>query len=142
MAIAAALANTPAVPLTDEPTGELDSHTAEQIFAAFRTANEHLGTPIVIVAHDQAVAGEVRRTFAARDGTAEQSTQRSRAVTERNPAEGRPAHLDGADDRDGSDRLRARGRPVAPGVVPGAEVEAGAEVGVGVGARARRLSAR
>ncbi|WP_020116469.1 ABC transporter ATP-binding protein [Streptomyces canus] len=68
VAIAVALANSPAVLLADEPTGELDSHTAEQIFAAFRTANEQLGTTIVIVTHDQAVAGEVRRTVAIRDG--------------------------------------------------------------------------
>ncbi|MFD5078033.1 ABC transporter ATP-binding protein [Streptomyces sp. NPDC058371] len=68
VAIAVALANDPAVLLADEPTGELDSHTAEQIFAAFRTANEQLGTTIVIVTHDQAVAGEVRRTVAIRDG--------------------------------------------------------------------------
>jgi ABC-type methionine transport system ATPase subunit len=68
VAIAVALANAPAVLLADEPTGELDSHTAEQIFAAFRTANERLGTTIVIVTHDQAVASEVRRTVAIRDG--------------------------------------------------------------------------
>ncbi|MGW3419695.1 ABC transporter ATP-binding protein [Streptomyces phaeochromogenes] len=68
VAISVALANSPAVLLADEPTGELDSHTAEQIFAAFRTANEHLGTTVVIVTHDQAVAGEVRRTVAIRDG--------------------------------------------------------------------------
>lgn len=67
-AIAVALANNPAVLLADEPTGELDSHTAEQVFAAFRTANEQLGTTIVIVTHDPAVAGEVRRTVAIRDG--------------------------------------------------------------------------
>ncbi len=63
-----ALAGDPSVLLADEPTGELDSHTAEHIFAAFRTANEHLGTTVVIVTHDQAVAGEVRRTVAIRDG--------------------------------------------------------------------------
>ncbi|PSM43441.1 ABC transporter [Streptomyces dioscori] len=68
VAIAVALANDPSVLLADEPTGELDSHTAEQIFAAFRTANERLGTTIVIVTHDQAVATEVRRTVAIRDG--------------------------------------------------------------------------
>ena len=54
--------------LADEPTGELDSATGEQVFAAFRRANEELGTTIVIVTHDQAVAGEVRRTVAIRDG--------------------------------------------------------------------------
>lgn len=68
VAIAVALANNPSVLLADEPTGELDSHTAEQIFAAFRTANEELGTTIVVVTHDQAVASEVRRTVAIRDG--------------------------------------------------------------------------
>ncbi|MFF3289623.1 ABC transporter ATP-binding protein [Streptomyces sp. NPDC003023] len=67
-AIAVALANAPAVLLADEPTGELDSATGEQVFAAFRRANEELGTTIVIVTHDQAVAGEVRRTVAIRDG--------------------------------------------------------------------------
>ncbi|MFD9486964.1 ABC transporter ATP-binding protein [Streptomyces sp. NPDC059991] len=68
VAIAVALANNPSVLLADEPTGELDSATAEQIFAAFRTANEELGTTIVIVTHDQTVANEVRRTVAIRDG--------------------------------------------------------------------------
>ncbi|WP_406860961.1 ABC transporter ATP-binding protein [Streptomyces sp. HUAS MG47] len=68
VAIAVALANHPAVLLADEPTGELDSATGEQVFAAFRRANEELGTTIVIVTHDQAVATEVRRTVAIRDG--------------------------------------------------------------------------
>ncbi|MFJ7157219.1 ABC transporter ATP-binding protein [Streptomyces sp. NPDC101118] len=68
VAIAVALANSPSVLLADEPTGELDSATAEQVFAAFRRANDELGTTIVIVTHDQAVASEVRRTVAIRDG--------------------------------------------------------------------------
>ncbi|MEU0668225.1 ABC transporter ATP-binding protein [Streptomyces lavendulocolor] len=68
VAIAVALANAPSVLLADEPTGELDSATGEQVFAAFRRANEELGTTIVIVTHDRAVAGEVRRAVAVRDG--------------------------------------------------------------------------
>ncbi|SDK98500.1 ABC transporter ATP-binding protein [Streptomyces indicus] len=68
VAIAVALANDPEVLLADEPTGELDSATGRQIFESFRAANEELGTTIVIVTHDQAVATEVRRTVAIRDG--------------------------------------------------------------------------
>ncbi|GGR21120.1 ABC transporter ATP-binding protein [Streptomyces roseolus] len=68
VAIAVALACGPKVLLADEPTGELDSATGEQVFASFRRANEELGTTIVIVTHDQAVATEVRRTVAIRDG--------------------------------------------------------------------------
>ncbi|MER5766331.1 ATP-binding cassette domain-containing protein [Streptomyces sp. NPDC001985] len=80
VAIAVALANEPSVLLADEPTGELDSHTAEQIFAAFRRANEELGTTIVIVTHDQAVASEVRRTVAIRDGRTSTEILRRREV--------------------------------------------------------------
>ncbi|GGY97157.1 ABC transporter ATP-binding protein [Streptomyces poonensis] len=68
VAIAVALANSPSLLLADEPTGELDAATGEQVFAAFRRANEELGATIMIVTHDQAVAAEVERTVAIRDG--------------------------------------------------------------------------
>ncbi|WP_255744354.1 ATP-binding cassette domain-containing protein [Streptacidiphilus sp. ASG 303] len=67
-AIAVALANRPAVLLADEPTGELDSESAADVFGAFRTVNAELGTTVVVVTHDPMVAGEVRRTVAIRDG--------------------------------------------------------------------------
>ncbi|WUD70682.1 ABC transporter ATP-binding protein [Streptomyces sp. NBC_00510] len=67
-AIAVALANHPSLVLADEPTGQLDSATGEQVFGAFRTANKELGTTIVVVTHDQAVATAVDRTVAIRDG--------------------------------------------------------------------------
>ncbi|MEU1599509.1 ATP-binding cassette domain-containing protein [Streptomyces sp. NPDC005708] len=67
-AIAVALANHPALVLADEPTGQLDSATAEQVFATFRTVNEELGTTVVLVTHDTAVASAVDRTVAIRDG--------------------------------------------------------------------------
>ncbi|WP_282696746.1 ABC transporter ATP-binding protein [Streptomyces sp. CC208A] len=82
VAIAVALANGPSVLLADEPTGELDSVTAEQVFAAFRRANEELGTTIVIVTHDQAVATEVRRTVAIRDGRTSSEVLRRTEVDE------------------------------------------------------------
>jgi ABC-type lipoprotein export system ATPase subunit len=81
-AIAVALANSPSLILADEPTGELDSATGEQIFAAFRTANEELGTTIVIVTHDSAVASAVRRTVAIRDGRTASETLRRTTVDE------------------------------------------------------------
>jgi ABC-type lipoprotein export system ATPase subunit len=68
VAICVALANQPQVLLTDEPTGELDSETAQEVFAALRTANRELGTTVVIVTHDIAVSGQVARTVAIRDG--------------------------------------------------------------------------
>jgi ABC-type lipoprotein export system ATPase subunit len=83
VAIAVALANSPAVLLADEPTGELDSATGQQVFAAFRRANEELGTTVVIVTHDQAVAGEVRRTVAIRDGRTSTEVLRRTEVDER-----------------------------------------------------------
>ncbi|MER5180779.1 ABC transporter ATP-binding protein [Streptomyces sp. NPDC002896] len=82
VAIAVALANSPSVLLADEPTGELDSATGQQVFAAFRRANEELGTTVVIVTHDQAVAGEVRRTVAIRDGRTSTEVLRRTEVDE------------------------------------------------------------
>ena len=67
-AIAVALANHPALILADEPTGQLDSTTAEQVFATFRTVNAELGTTVVLVTHDTAVSSAVDRTVAIRDG--------------------------------------------------------------------------
>lgn len=80
VSIAVALANEPSVLLADEPTGELDSRTAEQVFAALRTANEELGTTTLIVTHDQSVADEVRRTVAIRDGRTSTETLRRTEV--------------------------------------------------------------
>lgn len=68
VAIGVALANEPAVLLADEPTGELDSATSDDVFEALRTANRVLGTTVVIVTHDASVSGRVQRTIAIRDG--------------------------------------------------------------------------
>jgi putative ABC transport system ATP-binding protein len=68
VAIGIALANQPAVLLADEPTGELDSESADQVFGALRTANEELGVTILVVTHDPQVSAQVRRTIAIRDG--------------------------------------------------------------------------
>jgi ABC-type lipoprotein export system ATPase subunit len=68
VAIGVALANQPTVLLADEPTGELDTDTAEEVFGALRTANAELGVTILVVTHDHQVSDQVRRTVAIRDG--------------------------------------------------------------------------
>jgi putative ABC transport system ATP-binding protein len=68
VAVAVALANSPEVLLADEPTGELDTETAAQVFGALRTANAELGVTVLIVTHDAGVSEHVRRTIAIRDG--------------------------------------------------------------------------
>jgi len=68
VAIAVALANDPPLLLADEPTGELDSQTASEIFAVLRRLNEELNVTIVIVTHDPAIANQVDRVVAIRDG--------------------------------------------------------------------------
>jgi ABC-type lipoprotein export system ATPase subunit len=75
-AIATALANQPRVLLADEPTGELDSATAGEVFAALQTANRDLGVTVLVVTHDPAVSTQVRRTIAIRDGRTSSETLR------------------------------------------------------------------
>jgi ABC-type lipoprotein export system ATPase subunit len=67
-AIAVALVNDPKVLLADEPTGELDTATAAEVFGALQTANAELGVTVLIVTHDPAVSSVVRRVVAIRDG--------------------------------------------------------------------------
>jgi putative ABC transport system ATP-binding protein len=67
VAIARALANRPRLLLADEPTGELDGATGEQIAALLDRVNAD-GTALVIVTHDPALAGRARRLLTMRDG--------------------------------------------------------------------------
>ncbi len=76
VSIAVALANAPSVLLADEPTGELDSVTAESVFGALQTANSELGVTVLVVTHDPAVSLMVRRVIAIRDGRTSTETLR------------------------------------------------------------------
>jgi ABC-type lipoprotein export system ATPase subunit len=76
VAIAVALANEPDVLLADEPTGELDSVTAAEIFGLLRRINHEIGTTVVIVTHDTLVSEQVSRTVAIRDGRTSTETVR------------------------------------------------------------------
>jgi len=82
VAIAVSLANRPEVLFADEPTGELDTATGEDVFAALRTANQNLGTTVVIVTHDAAVSSQVQRTVAIRDGRTSSEVVRRTEVDE------------------------------------------------------------
>jgi putative ABC transport system ATP-binding protein len=70
VAIARALANRPRLLLADEPTGELDAATGEQIAALLDRVNAD-GTALVIVTHDPALAARARRVLTMRDGRVE-----------------------------------------------------------------------
>lgn len=67
VAIAIALANSPKLLLADEPTGSVDSATADYIFNIFDELNKD-GQTILIVTHDMTLAKKVRRVIAIRDG--------------------------------------------------------------------------
>jgi ABC-type lipoprotein export system ATPase subunit len=68
VAIAVSLANDPPLLLADEPTGELDSQTASEIFGVMRALNQEIGVTIVVVTHDPAIANQIDRVVAIRDG--------------------------------------------------------------------------
>ncbi|HEV2147765.1 MAG TPA: ABC transporter ATP-binding protein [Longimicrobiaceae bacterium] len=67
VAIARALANRPRVLFADEPTGELDRRTGDEIIALFERLNAD-GTTLVVVTHDPGVAGHARRRVEMADG--------------------------------------------------------------------------
>lgn len=68
VAIAVALANQPPLLLADEPTGELDSATATEVFAALHELNRSTGVTVIIVSHDRTITERVDRVVTMRDG--------------------------------------------------------------------------
>jgi len=84
VAIARALVTDPAIVLADEPTGNLDSRTSEEIMGIFQTLNDE-GKTIVLITHEPDIAEHAKRIVHVRDGIIQQDqrTVQRRAVPEK-----------------------------------------------------------
>ena len=78
IAIAVALSNSPRLLLADEPTGELDYNTGQEILQLINSVNVELGTTVIIVTHDQLISSSVNRSITIKDGKT--STERRRDI--------------------------------------------------------------
>ena len=76
VAIARALVNKPSILLADEPTGNLDSKTGNEIMALFAKLHE-AGNTIVLVTHEADIAAFAHRTISVRDGQVEKDVRRA-----------------------------------------------------------------
>jgi ABC-type lipoprotein export system ATPase subunit len=83
VAIARALINNPTLLLADEPTGNLDSTTTEEILETFEQLNKQEGLTIVIVTHEPDVGGHCGRIIRMRDGRVENDAGPSVQMPER-----------------------------------------------------------
>ena len=74
VAIARSLVNRPRVLFADEPTGNLDSHTSEEILQMFQQLNSAEGITLILVTHDPNVAQHAQRMIRIKDGLIEKGT--------------------------------------------------------------------
>jgi putative ABC transport system ATP-binding protein len=76
VAIARALVNNPSILLADEPTGNLDSKTGEEIMAVFAKLHQG-GNTIILVTHEADIAAHAHRVIYVRDGQVEKDTRQA-----------------------------------------------------------------
>jgi macrolide transport system ATP-binding/permease protein len=82
VAIARALINNPSILFADEPTGNLDSKTSEEVLELFRRLNEEEGVTIILVTHDANVARSANRIIRITDGMVETEEPKTQAAPE------------------------------------------------------------
>ena len=87
VAIARALASHPDIILADEPTGNLDSKSGEEIMAIFQRLNRDEGITIVLVTHEADIAQHAARVIHMRDGEVEKDVQVLDRIWAKGPAE-------------------------------------------------------
>jgi len=79
VAIARSLVNHPRVLFADEPTGNLDSRTSEEILQMFQQLNSADGITLILVTHDPNVAQHAQRIIRIKDGLIEESTGQAKS---------------------------------------------------------------
>lgn len=79
VAVARALVNNPSIILADEPTGNLDTKTGEEIMALFTDLNKN-GNTIILVTHEEEIARHANRIIKIRDGLIESDSNKSKSA--------------------------------------------------------------
>lgn len=72
VAIARAIVNRPSIVMADEPTGNLDTRSGEEVMTLLLKMNKELGTTLIIITHDPEIAALCQRTIHIRDGVTQE----------------------------------------------------------------------